>query len=802
MYLNGTHLQKGNQYFRDKDYDNAITEYLYAIKELPELSGAIDFNIGLAKKRKGANLVETEIQKFIGNAVADLNYQGDPRIKLAKPPQLEQYYFEKIVESNLFDPIFYLENYANLLYGVDNLLDHYLTEGQVLKLNPSLHFDTAYYERVNPDIMQAEVLPFIHFVCNGIYEGREAVPQPYNSKYEVAPIEYIPRLHSNQKVENKSVRAICFYLPQFHAIPENDEWWGKGFTEWTNVKPATPQFEGHYQPHVPHDDIGYYNLLERDAQAKQIELAKQYGIEGFCYYLYWFSGQRLLEQPLDNMLADPTLDFPFCVCWANENWSRRWDGKDQDLLMVQNYSDEDDLAFIENVSKYLKDPRYIRIDGKPLLLVYRPNLFPDMKATTKRWRDWCLYNGVGEIYLVYPQSFETVSPLDYDFDAACEFPPNNSKPPKIIDQVDNLNVDFEGMVYDWRVFPERSDNYDKKPYKFFRSATPSWDNTARKKNKGMIFHNSCPTLFTKNLVNVFSETIRTNDNTEERMTFINAWNEWAEGAHLEPDQRYGYAWLQSVKDAHDQINRAMEKKIAIVIHAFYPEILEEVLSDINWAKEASAKIYITTPHETLAIMKEVASRYDYSISINAFSNHGRDVLPFLKVLPKIIADENEFLIKVHTKKSLHREDGDKWRQELYGQLLSLGMFVRAVNMFEKDNALAMISPDGNLVPISYYWGSNEVNVLKLCKQYGINFDKNANYQFIAGTMFFAKVEMFKKLVEALSISDDMFDKEEGQVDGTLAHAYERFFGVYAKEIGANLRDFQLKDKEFVYAKKS
>src|SRR5690606_3682300 len=188
-------------------------------------------------------------------------------------------------------------------------------------------------------------------------------------------------------------------------------------------------------------------------------------------------------------------DFPFCVCWANENWSRRWDGLDQDLLMVQNYSNEDDIAFISNIAKYLRDPRYITIDGKPLLLVYRPNLFPDMKATTKRWRDWCRENGIGEIYLAYPQSFECVSPIEYDFDAAVEFPPNNSNPPLITSFVEPVVDDFKTTVFDWRVFVERSENYIDPGYKLFRSATPSWDNTARKKNKGTVFHNSCPQLF-------------------------------------------------------------------------------------------------------------------------------------------------------------------------------------------------------------------------------------------------------------------------------------------------------------------
>lgn len=774
-------LYEGNLMFREQCYKEAKQKYEDALLESEGvLQETIYFNLKMVAERYSDESIK----------------KGE----IIKPECLDEYSFQEIKKSGFFDPVFYLEKYSDEVKNEKNLLEHYLKEGVKKGFSASAYFDAEYYLRMNPDIKEAGINPFIHYVFNGKEEGREAVAKPYRSSYTVSEIEYIPRLSKTEPQPEMLVKPICFYLPQFHPIPENDEWWGKGFTEWTNVKPAKPQFEGHYQPRIPHDDIGYYSLLDRETQAKQIELAKQYGIGGFCYYLYWFSGHRLLETPLDNMLADPSLDFPFCVCWANENWSRRWDGLDHDLLMVQNYSEEDDIEFIKNIAKYLKDSRYIKIDGKPMLLIYRPNLFPDMKKTVKRWRDWCKQNGVGDIYLVYPQSFETVDPSEYDFDAACEFPPNNSQPPKIIDQVECLSDDFEGMIFDWRVFLERSDNYDKKPYKFFRSATPSWDNTARKKNKGMIFHNSCPKLFTKNLVNAFSETIRANDNSDERLVFINAWNEWAEGAYLEPDQRYGYAWLQAVKDAHKKIEVAIEKKLAIVIHAFYPEILDEILSDLNWVLEVKVNIYITTTTDKFEVMKDVASKYNYPTSLHSFENHGRDVLPFLKVMPKVVEDRNEYLIKIHTKKSLHRDDGDSWRQEIYGQLLSMGMYVRAIDMFENDKDIAMISPDGNLVPISYYWGSNEKNVLKLCEQYNINFDKNAEYKFIAGTMFLAKVKLFEKMLNDLMIKDELFEMENNQVDGTLAHAYERFFGIYASSNALKLEAFKAVNKGFKFAK--
>ena len=210
---------------------------------------------------------------------------------------------------------------------------------------------------------------------------------------------------------NLAARAIAFYLPQFHPIRENNEWWGEGFTEWTKVRPAVPRFAGHYQPHIPDDTLGYYDLVaDRDIMRKQAELAKLHGLSGFCFYFYWFGGKTLLETPLQHLLQDSSNDMPFCLCWANENWSRRWDGKENDILIGQQHSAADDIAFIQHISQYIADPRYIRVGDRPLLVVYRPSLLPDAKATAARWRNWLRDNGFGEVYLATTHSFDAVDP--------------------------------------------------------------------------------------------------------------------------------------------------------------------------------------------------------------------------------------------------------------------------------------------------------------------------------------------------------------------------------------------------------
>jgi len=345
-----------------------------------------------------------------------------------------------------------------------------------------------------------------------------------------------------------TARLIAFYLPQFHPIPENDQWWGPGFTEWVNVARARPEFAGHYQPHLP-GELGFYDLRLPDVQRRQVELAKLYGIHGFCFYFYWFGGKTLLEAPIEQYRSRPELDLAFCLCWANENWTRRWDGLDHDTLIRQNHSPDDDIQFIAHIARYMSDSRYIRINGRPLLLVYRPELLPNSTATTERWRTWCRSNGLGEIFLAYTQSFVRADPASYGFDAAVEFPPNLTTPPVITRQLRLHRPDYAGVVYDWRFLLHQSISYQPPPYRLFRGVCTLWDNTPRRPGRGTVFHHASPEGLEQWLLNAIRDTHSRFQNPDERLVFINAWNEWGEGAHLEPDRRYGYAWLQAVRNA-------------------------------------------------------------------------------------------------------------------------------------------------------------------------------------------------------------------------------------------------------------
>jgi GT2 family glycosyltransferase/SAM-dependent methyltransferase len=349
-----------------------------------------------------------------------------------------------------------------------------------------------------------------------------------------------------------SPRLIAFYLPQFHSIPENDAWWGAGFTEWTNVKKAKPNYVGHYQPRIP-ADLGYYDLTNVQVMRNQAALAKRYGVFGFCFYYYWFDGKRLLETPVDNLLNTPDVDIPYCLCWANENWTRKWDGQSKNILISQNHSADDDERVILDLIKYFNDPRYIKVDGKPLILVYRVSIFPDFKATAKIWREICKKKGVGDIYIVLVESMELVHknthPSIYGCDASVEFPPH-----ELAHQIDIpgeiLNNDFSGAVGDYRTIALRYATRDFPRYKRFKGVMPGWDNTARMQDKSFIFHNATPGAFQAWLTETIYQT-KLQHYGDERLIFINAWNEWAEGAYLEPDQRFGHSYLQAVSNALD-----------------------------------------------------------------------------------------------------------------------------------------------------------------------------------------------------------------------------------------------------------
>ena len=319
-------------------------------------------------------------------------------------------------------------------------------------------------------------------------------------------------------------------------------WWGPGFTEWTNVTRARPSFAGHYQPHLP-ADLGFYDLRVPEVLEQQAALAREHGIHGFCYHYYWFAGKRLLERPVETMRTSGRPDFPYCLCWANENWTRRWDGAEEDVLIAQHSSRADDESFIRGLLPHLRDPRYIRVDGRPLILIYRVGMLPNPRATAALWREVCRSEGIGELYLCAAKTFDTSDPRPYELDALVEFPPHGARVLTANLQVDITNPDYRGSVYDYREFVQDLLATPEPLYVSHPTVMPGWDNTARGPDAPTIFLGAAPQRYERWLRTIIEQFNAYSP--QENLVFVNAWNAWLDGSHLEPDRRWGMAFLEA-----------------------------------------------------------------------------------------------------------------------------------------------------------------------------------------------------------------------------------------------------------------
>ncbi|MBU5455562.1 glycosyltransferase WbsX family protein [Caproiciproducens sp. MSJ-32] len=361
------------------------------------------------------------------------------------------------------------------------------------------------------------------------------------------------------------MKVIAFYLPQFHEIEENNKWWGKGFTEWTNTKKSIQLFKGHYQPREPLNDF-YYNLLDPKTREWQAELAKKYGIYGFCYYHYWFKGKKLLEKPAEEILKLKSPKLPFCFSWANEPWTRAWDGREKEVLMPQDYGDKNDwVEHFNYLLPFFKDERYIKIDNKPMFLIYRSASIPCCDEMIELWNDFAVKNGFNGIYFIKTLNSFEIDTKNKNFNAQVEFEPmftlvhDYGVSKKIIRKMKSLlrnSINFKNYLflniedydYVWQRIIKRKRNYQLTTY---LGAFVDWDNSPRKGTKATIFKGSNPEKFK----NYFKEQVKKSKQNGTEFLFINAWNEWAEGTYLEPDKKYGFAYLEAIKEVlleHEQ----------------------------------------------------------------------------------------------------------------------------------------------------------------------------------------------------------------------------------------------------------
>ena len=356
----------------------------------------------------------------------------------------------------------------------------------------------------------------------------------------------------------KNARAIALYLPQFHPIPENDEWWEKGFTEWANVTKANPLFKGHHQPHLP-ADLGFYDLRLPEVREAQADLARSYGIEGFCYYHYWFNGRRVLERPFQEVLESGKPDFPFCLCWANEDWTRTWDGRSRDVLLGQKYGPDDYREHAKWLAQVFLDKRYIRVNEKPLFLLYRNALLPDPGEFAAILREEVEAVGLPGVFLANVESFADCrqNPADIGFDAAVEFQPDWERLgprlrrnffSKVAARLGLSSSAYrKNSIFEYADVVDRMKRKEAPDYVRFPCVTPMWDNTARRKEGAVVLMNSTPEKYKEWLTFAVEKAPVLDDGS--RLVFLNAWNEWAEGNHLEPCQKWGRQYLEATREA-------------------------------------------------------------------------------------------------------------------------------------------------------------------------------------------------------------------------------------------------------------
>lgn len=665
-------------------------------------------------------------------------------------------------------------------------------------------------ESQSHSIIRGKVAVILHYLICGAGNLVKTLPTAEGtSDSDQQTVVYQSAYQDDESFDLSRAEAklITFYLPQFHTFPENDKWWGKGFTEWTNTRKAQPRFPGHYQPRTPHMDIGYYDLADVNTLKRQVELAKAHGITAFCMYYYWFDGKKLMEKPLEMFLAHPEIDFKFCLCWANENWTRTWDGQANSVLIQQNYSEENDVNFIADLKRYLKDPRYLRCNGRPVILVYHAKILPDSERTFQTWRQWCRKNGVGEIQIWSCRTFikdgEYRKPLQADREV--EFPPHMVSSLEMFHPSKFEAYEEDGFYYDYskiiRDVKDQTTMADRSPYPMYRCTMLGWDNSCRRATGYSVWQYFSLQSYHFWLRRAIEYTKR-HFIEQERFVFINAWNEWAEGTYLEPDERYGYASINTttralcnlpVQPEYEVLSPHSGKitgpgKILIHFHCFYPELADEFIAYFNHMPFAYDCVITTTSRNhkkkiEIALKQQPLTQCP-NPKVMVVDNHGRDVAPFFASCSKIIGNY-DFVGHFHTKRSLSVTWGNEWRHYLLDNMLGSSEQITAIfRRFQRDAKLGVYFPPPYPAMRNYInWEKNRERCEELLKRLSFSVNLPAQPVFPVGQMFWARTKAVGRLFTDAGISRSSFEREANQQTNTLAHAIERIWSYVAEGSG-------------------
>lgn len=521
---------------------------------------------------------------------------GDP-IQLTLAHYLAHRLSASVSPNQYFDATYYCDTYPDIRAAKVDPFEHYLNQGFREGRDPSDKFKTSYYisKYLNG---RADKNPLVHYLEHGLaagfvpYQSPDDGSIPSEVQRFVKPGPWFEEFSPLRAVHRPDVKLIAYYLPQFHPFPENDGWWGRGFTEWTNTARGLPRYVGHYQPRIPRD-LGFYSLDHENVLRRQVALARDAGVYGFCFYFYWFNRKRLMEKPVDRFLDDCSIDFPFCLMWANENWTRRWDGAASEVLIAQGYAPEDDAALVADFARHMRDPRYVRIGGRALLMIYRPGKIPDATTAIARWREEFRRSHGEDPIILMAQGFDDNDPRPYGLDGAVEFPPHKlvSGLPRINHSLQLLDHNFSANVHDYDEVMAKSLGEAAPPFPLIKTAVPSWDNDARRQGQGLVLHGSTPAKYEAWLRHLIAYA-RKNKVFGESFVCVNAWNEWAEGTYLEPDLHFGAAYLNASSRALCTSDAGERRRMLLVGHDAFPGGAQLLL--LNFGRLFAKRFGVTT----------------------------------------------------------------------------------------------------------------------------------------------------------------------------------------------------------------
>ncbi len=481
-----------------------------------------------------------------------------------EPPKAPQ--ASAILASGMFDTGWFATHDPTVAVTGKHPLDQYLSQPSLFASAPSEAFAAPQYRHTRDEAARAGINPLLHYLNTVPRDHRHGGAERMRAtmaETDHAAERFRGGLFAQEPLpavthDDGLPRVFAFHLPQFHPIPENDWAHGPGFSEWHNVTKAKPLFRGHYQPKIP-GELGYYDLRAADVLRDQITLAREYGISGFCFYYYYFKGRKLLYRPVDTFLKSD-IDAPFMLLWANENWTKRWDGGDDEVIIAQDHSREDDLAFLRELVPIFADRRYEKVNGKPILMIYKVHLFPDIRATVELWRREIERHGFPGIYLVMVDDWarNLDHPREFGFDASYEIPSNIVPEEVLSKQTENLDLvsGFDGRIVDYPKFAAYHLGRPTPNYRRFRTVMLPWDNTARYGTRAMVHINGLGESYRLWLLQVLLDTHRANP-PAERIVFLHSWNEWCEGTYLEPDGKNGRFFLEETRMAIDIARQAL-----------------------------------------------------------------------------------------------------------------------------------------------------------------------------------------------------------------------------------------------------